>query len=98
MKLTDTQLVLLSSASQRQDGAVDIGSKFKGGAVDKVIGSSKTADKKFQPRNRGREIFTHRVEETTRERVSAGKKIAHDAEKVAETRAKIELIKIQILP
>ena len=38
MKLTDTQLVLLSAASQRQDGAVDIGSKFKGGAVDKVIG------------------------------------------------------------
>jgi hypothetical protein len=38
MKLTDTQLVLLSAASQRQDGAVDIGSKFKGGAADKVIG------------------------------------------------------------
>jgi len=38
MKLTDTQLVLLSAASQRQDGAVDIGSKFKGGALDKVIG------------------------------------------------------------
>ena len=38
MKLTDTQRVLLSAASQRQDGAVDVGSKFKGGAVDKVIG------------------------------------------------------------
>ena len=38
MKLTDTQLVLLSAASQRQDSAVDIGSKFKGGAADKVIG------------------------------------------------------------
>jgi hypothetical protein len=32
MKLTDTQLVLLSAASQREDGAVDIGSKFKGSA------------------------------------------------------------------
>ena len=38
MKLTDTQLVLLSAASQRRDGAVDIGPKLKGGAADKVIG------------------------------------------------------------
>jgi hypothetical protein len=38
MKLTDTQLVLLSAASQRQDGAVEIGSKLKGGVADKVIG------------------------------------------------------------
>jgi hypothetical protein len=38
MKLTDTQRVLLSAASQHQDGTVDIGFKFKGGAVDKVIG------------------------------------------------------------
>jgi hypothetical protein len=38
MKLTDTQLVLLSAASQRQDGAVEIGAKLKGGAADKVIG------------------------------------------------------------
>jgi hypothetical protein len=36
MKLTDTQLVLLSAASQRQDGAVE--TKLKGGAADKVIG------------------------------------------------------------
>jgi hypothetical protein len=36
MKLTDTQLVLLSAASQRQDGAVEIGTKLKGGAADKV--------------------------------------------------------------
>jgi hypothetical protein len=35
MKLTDTQLVLLSSASQRQDGAVE--TSPKGGAADKVI-------------------------------------------------------------
>jgi hypothetical protein len=34
MKLTDTQLVLLSAASQRQDGAVEL----KGGASHKVIG------------------------------------------------------------
>jgi hypothetical protein len=32
MKLTDTQLVLLSAAAQRQDGAVERGSKLKGGA------------------------------------------------------------------
>ena len=38
MKLTDTQLVLLSAASQRQDGAVEVGAKLKGGAADKVIG------------------------------------------------------------
>jgi hypothetical protein len=38
MKLTDTQLVLLSSASQRPDGAVDIGAKLKGGAADKLVG------------------------------------------------------------
>jgi hypothetical protein len=38
MTLTDTQLVLLSAASQRQDGALEIGSKLKGGVADKVIG------------------------------------------------------------
>jgi hypothetical protein len=38
MKLTDTQLVLLSAASQREDGAVEIGSKLKGDAAGKVIG------------------------------------------------------------
>jgi hypothetical protein len=38
MKLTDTQLVLLSAASRREDGAVEVGSKHKGGAADKVIG------------------------------------------------------------
>jgi hypothetical protein len=38
MKLTDTQLVLLSAASQRQDGAIDIGPRLRGGAADKVIG------------------------------------------------------------
>ena len=37
MKLTDTQLVLLSAAAQRQDGAVELGSKLKGGAGLKVI-------------------------------------------------------------
>ena len=37
MKLTDTQLVLLSAAAQRQDGAVELGSKLKG-ASQKVIG------------------------------------------------------------
>jgi hypothetical protein len=36
MKLSDTQLVLLSAASRRQDGTVEIGSKS--GAADKMIG------------------------------------------------------------
>jgi hypothetical protein len=31
MKLTDTQLVLLSAASQRQDGALELGGKLLGG-------------------------------------------------------------------
>jgi Protein of unknown function (DUF3489) len=38
MKLTDTQLVLLSAASQREDGTLEIGSKLKGGAAGKIIG------------------------------------------------------------
>jgi Protein of unknown function (DUF3489) len=38
MKLTDTQLVLLSAASQREDGTVEVGSKPKGVAADKMIG------------------------------------------------------------
>ena len=38
MKLTDTQLVLLSAASQREDGAVEIGPKLKGSASRKVLG------------------------------------------------------------
>jgi len=37
MKLTDTQLVLLSAAAQRQDGAVEIGPKLKGSAAQKVL-------------------------------------------------------------
>jgi hypothetical protein len=38
MKLTDTQLVLLSAAAQRQDGALEIGPKLKGNAAQKVLG------------------------------------------------------------
>jgi Protein of unknown function (DUF3489) len=38
MKLTDTQLVLLSAAAQREDSAVEIGPKLKGGAAQKVVG------------------------------------------------------------
>ena len=38
MKLTDTQLVLLSAASQREDGAVELAPKLKGGAAGKLIG------------------------------------------------------------
>jgi len=38
MKLTDTQLVLLSAASQREDGAVVLAPNLKGGAASKVVG------------------------------------------------------------
>jgi len=38
MKLTDTQLVLLSAAAQRQDGAIELGPKLKGNASSKVLG------------------------------------------------------------
>jgi Protein of unknown function (DUF3489) len=37
MKLTDTQLVLLSAAAQRQDRAVEIGAKLKGNTAQKVL-------------------------------------------------------------
>ena len=38
MKLTDTQLVLLSAASQREDCAIEIAPNLNGGAADKVVG------------------------------------------------------------
>lgn len=38
MKLTDTQLVLLSAASRRDDGGVVLSDKLKGGAARKVLG------------------------------------------------------------
>jgi hypothetical protein len=38
MKLTDTQLVLLSAASQREDRAIDLGPALKGAASQKVVG------------------------------------------------------------
>jgi Protein of unknown function (DUF3489) len=44
MKLTDTQLVLLSAASQREDGAVEIGPSLKGAASRKVIGKLLSED------------------------------------------------------
>jgi hypothetical protein len=37
MKLTDTQLVLLSAASQRDDCAVEVPENLKGGAAHKVV-------------------------------------------------------------
>ena len=37
-KLTDTQLVLLSAASQREDGAIDPAENRKGGSAKKAIG------------------------------------------------------------
>jgi hypothetical protein len=38
MKLTDTQLVLLSAASQREDRAIERPANLKGGAAHKVVG------------------------------------------------------------
>ncbi len=37
MSLTDTQLVLLSSASQREDHLVTLPPNLKGGAAKKVV-------------------------------------------------------------
>jgi hypothetical protein len=37
MKLTDTQLVLLSTASQREDGAIELAPNLKGAASHKVV-------------------------------------------------------------
>jgi hypothetical protein len=38
MTLTDTQLVLLSAASRREDGAIVLTANLKGSAAGKVIG------------------------------------------------------------
>jgi hypothetical protein len=38
MKLTDTQLVLLSAASQREDGGIELAPNLKGGAAHRVVG------------------------------------------------------------
>ena len=38
MKLTDTQLVLLSAASQREDGTVELPPNLKGGPAHRVVG------------------------------------------------------------
>ena len=38
MKLTDTQLVVLSAASQREDSAIELAPNLKGAAARKVIG------------------------------------------------------------
>jgi hypothetical protein len=38
MKLTDTQLVILSAASQREDRTVELPKNLKGGAAHKVVG------------------------------------------------------------
>jgi hypothetical protein len=37
MKLTDTQLVVLSAASQREDGAIELAPNLKRGAAHKVV-------------------------------------------------------------
>jgi hypothetical protein len=38
MKLTDIQLVLLSAASQREDGGIELAPNLKGGAAHRVVG------------------------------------------------------------
>src|SRR5438876_3767373 len=38
MRLTDTQLVLLSAASQREDGGIELAPNLKGGAAHRVVG------------------------------------------------------------
>jgi hypothetical protein len=38
MTLTDTQLVLLSAASQREDGGIELARNLKGGTADRVVG------------------------------------------------------------
>jgi hypothetical protein len=38
MKLTDSQLVILSAASQREDCAIELAPNLKGGAAHKVVG------------------------------------------------------------
>ena len=38
MQLTDTQLVFLSAASQREDGSIELAPNLKGGAAHKVVG------------------------------------------------------------
>ena len=37
-KLSDTQLVLLSAAAQRPDGALELAPNLKGGVAQRVIG------------------------------------------------------------
>ena len=37
MKLTDTQLMLLSAASQREDHGIELGPNLKGGAAQKLV-------------------------------------------------------------
>jgi hypothetical protein len=51
---------------------------------------------KSQPPNSGREISTPRIEENAGKKVSAAKKIARDAEKVPEIRAKSDSVKIAL--
>ena len=38
MTPTDTQLVLLSAASQREDGGIELARNLKGGAAHRVVG------------------------------------------------------------
>ena len=38
MTLTDTQLVLLSAASQHEDGGIELARNLKGGAAHRVVG------------------------------------------------------------
>jgi Protein of unknown function (DUF3489) len=53
MKLTDTQLVLLSAASQREDRAIELPENLKGGAAHKVLAKLLTEGLAEEIRARG---------------------------------------------
>ena len=53
MKLTDTQLVILSKASQREDRALELPTNLKGGAAHKVVGKLLTEGLVEEIRARG---------------------------------------------
>ena len=63
MKLTDTQLVLLSKASQREDHAVEPPANMKGGAAQKIVGKLLTEGLLEEIRARGELPVWRRTDE-----------------------------------
>ena len=60
MKLTDTQLVLLSAASQREDCAIELPPNLRGGAAHKVVGKLLTEGLAEEVQARGSLPVWHR--------------------------------------